>query len=77
MRDTIPYHTIPYHTIPYQESQQQQEHTRSLVLATYVETRSSIDMAGSANKMRKAILVLFIWAVAMLFFMAALHPNGN
>jgi len=21
--------------------------------------------------------VLFIWAVAMLFFMAALHPNGN
>ncbi|CAD6267475.1 unnamed protein product [Miscanthus lutarioriparius] len=32
-------------------------------------------MAASASKTRRAILVLFIWAVAMLFFMAALHPN--
>ncbi|OQU79320.1 hypothetical protein SORBI_3008G130350 [Sorghum bicolor] len=31
--------------------------------------------AGSASKTRRAILVLFIWAVAMLFFMAALQPN--
>jgi len=34
-------------------------------------------MAGSASKTRRAILALFIWAVAILFFMAALHPNGN
>jgi hypothetical protein len=34
-------------------------------------------MAASASRTRKAILVLLIWAVAMLFFMAALHPNGN
>jgi len=33
--------------------------------------------ASSASKTRRAILVLFIWAVAMLFFMAALHPNGK
>jgi len=46
--------------------------------AYVVETRSSTDMAaGSASKTRRAILVLFIWAVAMLFFMAALQPNGK
>jgi hypothetical protein len=34
-------------------------------------------MAATASKTRRAILALFIWAMAILLFMAALHPNGN
>ncbi|PWZ33731.1 hypothetical protein Zm00014a_018812 [Zea mays] len=33
-------------------------------------------MAATASKTRRAILALFVWAMAILLFMAALHPNA-